>query len=93
MEDIRLGEASFDLTVEDDGAVRTITLNNATGTIAVDAQVSLAGDIAAVRVNGATVTPTIQQEWGRSRARLSSLSVSSTEPLIIEVVRPSARAH
>jgi len=88
MENVRLGEDAFDLTVEDDGEVRTITLDQATGAIAVDAQVSLAGEIAAIRVNDAVVTPTVEQEWGRSRARLTDLIVAPDASLVIEIERP-----
>jgi len=88
MENVRLGDDSFDLTVEDDGEVRTITLDQATGAIDIDAQVSLAGQIAEIRVNDAVVSPTIEQEWGRSRARLEDLTASASTPLVIEVERP-----
>ena len=87
MKDARLGDVRFTVSVEDDGQVRRIVVDQATGSLTVDAQVSVEGAIDRVIVNGEQVDPPIEHEWGRSRAILFGLVVSQNQPLTVEVLR------
>lgn len=87
MERARAGDVRFNMSVEDDGQVRRIVLDEATDSFLVDALVSLSGKISSITVNGKSASPEIENEWGRSRALLTDLQVSPQQPLIIEAVR------
>ena len=90
MEGARLGEAKFDIAVEDDGLVRRVRVENATRAIRVDAVVSVEGGIAGITVNGKAAEPEIETRWGRVRAHLPGLGVDVGTPLIIEITRSFA---
>jgi len=87
MEGARLGDVTFDVTVEDNGLVRRLTVDRMTGDLQVDAVVSLAGDIQAVTVNGVAVQPDLETEWGRTRALLPGLEAGIGRPLTVKVTR------
>ena len=87
IENVTIGETSFTINVTDDGSIRTATVQDLNGALSVDARLSVAGGIAQVQVNGETVTPVIEEEWGRSRAWLPDLQAAAGNPLVIEVTR------
>ena len=87
MERARLAETRFDLAVEDEGPVRRVLVEGATGPLTVDAVVSISGEIAGVTVNGEAVEPVVVRQWGRSRALLPGLLADADQPLMIEVTR------
>jgi len=87
MEKARLGELEFDITVEDDGPVRRVTVDNLTGPLRIDAVVSVSGELHRVAVNGAVVEPVLESRWGRTRALLPTLDAGVNAPVVIEVVR------
>ncbi len=87
MEGARLGGLRFDVSVEDDGPIRRVVVDDSTGSIVVDALVSVKGTIVRVEENGERIYPTIETEWGRSRVFFPGRIVSPQEPLTIEVWR------
>jgi hypothetical protein len=87
MKGARLADRTFDIRVTDDGAVRRVVLDDATGSFLVDATVSVEGSIKSIEVNGEPVETPIDNEWGRSRVSFTDLAVSPQQTLIIEVSR------
>lgn len=87
MEKIRLADQTFDLLVEDDGVIRRVSVSNATALIAMDAIISVAGEVKSVTVNNETVEPEIILKWERSRVLLPELTVDADQPLVVEVTR------
>ncbi len=87
MEKARLGAHRFDITVEDDGRTRRVRVDRLTGPLLIDAMVSVEGGIEAVFVNGDSVQPFIESQWGRARVRLPGLFADDLSPLTIEVIK------
>jgi len=76
---------SFDLSVEDDGATRRVTVSNLTGPLNIDAVVSLDRPITGVSVNGSPVAPTIDRRFARYRVLLPGLTADAGTDLTIDV--------
>lgn len=87
MKDVRLGDVRFDITVEDLGRLRRVTVDRLTGALRINAIVSVAGDIQSVVVNGEPVQPVLDSQWGRTRAHLPGQDAGIGRPLVIEMTR------
>ena len=87
MQNGRFGDVRFRINVEDHGKLRRVTVDRLTGPLRIDATVSVTGDIQRVVVNGTTVQPPLESQWGRSRALLPDLDAGIGKPLVIEVTR------
>jgi hypothetical protein len=87
MEDARVGDVRFNITVKDGGRVRRVLVDPLIGSLRIDAVVSVAGNVDGVVVNGEAVQPTMESRWGRSRALLPGLRADVGRPLRIEVTK------